>query len=74
MNRVLHKVLSGRWLLTLACSWVLVYCSMTEKLDAPTIAAILSSVFASYFSKLEKPPSKAEGKTDEAQKGDGANA
>ena len=45
------KILGGRWILTVACAGVFVYCSVSGKLSNEAIASILSMVFVSYFNR-----------------------
>lgn len=55
MERVLLKLTSGQWLLTVACAGVFVYCGVTGMLDNQTIAAIVSMVFTNYFHRRRDP-------------------
>jgi len=48
---MLTKIMSGRWLLTIACAFVFVYCSLNKMLTAETITAILMFVFQGYFQR-----------------------
>ena len=49
-----QKLMSGRWLLTIACAFVFVYCSLTKTLTAETITAVLMFVFQGYFNRKEE--------------------
>ena len=46
-----EKILSGRFLLTCSSAVIFAYCSFKGVLSAEGIAAILSTVFTSYFNK-----------------------
>lgn len=47
----MSKLLSGRFLLTIAGAIVFMYCSMTKMLTPETITAILMFVFQAYFNR-----------------------
>ena len=50
---MLKKLLSGRFLLTVIAGGVFAYASCTGILEAQAVAAIVSTVFLSYFNKKE---------------------
>ena len=52
------KILSGRFLLTIACAIVFVWATMNKFLEAQAVAAILASVFASYFAQGQSNDNK----------------
>lgn len=51
---MMDKLLSGRWLMTIAAAFVFVYCSVCRLLTAETITAILMFVMQSYFNKQKE--------------------
>ena len=55
-EKILNKVLSGRFLLTAICGIVFAYCAMKGRIEVAAITSILSSVFASYFSRDDRAP------------------
>lgn len=53
VDKIVTKMLSGRFLLTLVGAFVFAYLSLKGTLPAEVIAAILSTVFYAYFTKKE---------------------
>ena len=53
-ERLLAKLLSGRFLLTLVAGLVFVYATYEGILEAQAISAILAMVFQAYFMKNRK--------------------
>jgi hypothetical protein len=51
---MIAKLLSGRWLLTIACAIVFVYASINKILEAQAVSAIIASVFQAYFSRNDR--------------------
>ena len=49
--RILNKLTSGRFILTLSCAIVFIYCVYTRQLEAATITAILLAVIKDYFNR-----------------------
>ena len=50
------KILSGRFILTVASAFVFAYAVYADKLSAEATASILTAVFVSYFNR--KPDEK----------------
>lgn len=61
-DKILDKVLSGRFILTVLCGIVFAYIACKGKIEIAAVTSILSSVFASYFSRDDRP------KTEDAPK------
>ena len=53
LEMLTNKVLSGRWLLTLACSIVFVVTALTGALPPDDVKMILGIVITFYFTKAE---------------------
>lgn len=51
---MLTKLMSGRWILTVASAVIFVYAVAKGILDAATTATILMFVFKSYFDKGDR--------------------
>lgn len=51
MNRVVEKVTSGQWVLTVTCAFVFAYMSCSGKLDTDAIIALIGPVFVMYFQR-----------------------
>ena len=51
---MLSKLMSGRWILTVATAGVFVYVAVTGELDAATTSCIILFVFREYFSQGSK--------------------
>jgi Mg2+/citrate symporter len=51
---MLSKLLSGRFLLTLAAAWVFVYLCITSKMSPEAATGIISTVFALYFNRNDR--------------------
>ncbi len=51
---MLSKLLSGRFLLTIAAAFVFVYSALTKCLSPAETVAILMFVFQAYFNKKEE--------------------
>ena len=58
------KLLSGRFLLTIACAIVFIWATMNKFLEAQAVAAILASVFASYFAQGQNSDNKPKPPTN----------
>jgi len=54
MNKIIDKLLSGRFILTLISGVVFIYAVYTKALEAQAISAIISMVFISYFQKTDR--------------------
>ncbi|MFH1231877.1 MAG: hypothetical protein V1709_10320 [Planctomycetota bacterium] len=50
-NKAIEKLLSGRYILTVASALVFVYCSIKGILKPDTVATIVVMVFTLYFSR-----------------------
>lgn len=51
---MLNKLLSGRFILTIITGLVFAYCCYVNKLTAEAIAAIIATVFTSYFNRADR--------------------
>ena len=54
-EKIIGKLLSGRFILTVICGIVFAWSVYQKQLEAATITAILLSVFNSYFDKKDRP-------------------
>lgn len=52
------KLLSGRFILTITSGFVFAYLACTQALNPETVAAIITSVFVSYFNRNDRQPAK----------------
>lgn len=57
-NRIIDKILSGRFILTVIGGIVFLWCALNKQLEAATITAILLSIFNSYFTKKRSDEQK----------------
>lgn len=55
---IVNKLLSGRFLLTVACAVVFAYIAAKQIIPPEATVTILASVFTSYFGRNDRP--KAE--------------
>lgn len=53
-----HKLVSGRWILTVIAGLVFAYASIAGKIEAQAVAAIITAVFTSYFHRERKEEEK----------------
>ncbi len=53
-EKIVGKLLSGRWILTVIGGIAFLYCVFTKQLEAATITAILLSIFNSYFDRKDR--------------------
>lgn len=51
------KVTSGRWILTMACAFCLIYGTIKDIIPTETLCTIIGMVFISYFQR-DKTASK----------------
>lgn len=51
IERVVSKLTSGQWILTVSCAFVFAWCSVEGIIETQAITAILSSVFVAYFNR-----------------------
>ena len=58
LDRIIEKVTSGQWILTMACAFVFAWCAVNSIIEKDTIAAILAMVFASYFQRKRNGETK----------------
>ena len=56
LGRVVSKVSSGRWILTVACAVTFSWCAVKGIIDDQAIVAILGMVFVSYFQRPDRNP------------------
>ena len=54
LEKILNKVLSGKFVLTVICGFVFAYSAYARVLSAEAIGTILTCVFISYFRKPEE--------------------
>lgn len=54
LKRLIDKVLSARWILTIIAGVVFAYCAVTKQLEAATITVILTMIFKDYFSRGDR--------------------
>lgn len=54
MQKFFEKLTSGRFILTLVGGGVFTYCAVTGKLETQAVAAILTSIFTSYFLRNDR--------------------
>ena len=50
----MNKLLSGKFLLTIACAIAFLYCVVNGVLKEATVAAIIVSVFKDYFNRKKE--------------------
>lgn len=53
-QKILDKLLSGRWILTVICGFAFLYAVLAKQMAEATITAILLAVFNSYFDKKDR--------------------
>lgn len=53
-EKILLKLTSGRWILTLACSGVFIYAAVTKSINDQAVAAIVTMVFQAYFNRTDR--------------------
>jgi len=53
-EKVLSKILSGRFILTIIVGIVFLYCAVTNKIEEAAVTAILSMIFQSYFNRHDR--------------------
>lgn len=51
MERIIEKLTSGKFILTVIAGVVFAYAVVTKQLEAQATASILTAVFISYFQK-----------------------
>ena len=54
IQRVIIKITSGKWILTVACAFAFLYCVLENQLPITAIVAIIVCVFKDYFGKTNK--------------------
>jgi amino acid permease len=52
--RVIEKVTSGRWLLTMACALVFSVCAIRGTIETDAVVALLGAVFVAYFQRNDR--------------------
>ncbi len=55
-GKMMDKILSGRFILTVICGLVFAYVSITKIVPPDAVIAILSMVFISYFQRADRKP------------------
>lgn len=55
---MLAKLLSGRYLLTIAAAFVFIYLAVTKLVDAKDAMSIVTMVFILYFSRSDRNQTK----------------
>jgi hypothetical protein len=53
-EKMLNKMLSGRFILTVICGVVFAWAVFQKQMESATITAILLSVFNSYFDRKDR--------------------
>ena len=61
ISKVLDKVLSGRWLLTVTCAAVLAYGVYSKIMPSQTAVLVIVLVFEWYFKRDDRQPPAAGG-------------
>lgn len=51
IDRIVNKVTSGQWILTVACAFTFCWCAVKDILPPEAISAIIGMVFTSYFNR-----------------------
>ena len=51
IEKIVSKLLSGKFLLTLTCAIAFVYCVMAKRIPDAAIVGIIMMVFTAYFNK-----------------------
>jgi hypothetical protein len=51
---MLTKLMSGRWLLTVSAAFVFVWLSISGRIDAKDVMAIIIMVFTLYFTRTDR--------------------
>jgi len=51
MNRVIEKLSSGQWILTVSCAFVFTYMACTGALQTDAVVALIGPVFVLYFQR-----------------------
>jgi len=51
INRIVSKLTSGQWLLTMSAAFVFAWCAVNAILDKETISTLLGVIFTFYFSR-----------------------
>ncbi len=58
MSKILDKVFSGRFILTVICGLTFIYVSITKLIPADAVISILTMVFVSYFNRNDRANEK----------------
>jgi hypothetical protein len=53
-QRVIEKLTSGRWLLTIACALVFAVCAIRGTIETDAVVALIGAVFVSYFQRNDR--------------------
>ena len=61
VKRIVDKLLSGRFILTVICGLTFAYLAIKGKLEAAAVTAVIGSVFASYFDRNDRTQPPAAG-------------
>jgi len=70
-ERIISKVTSGQWILTVACAVTFCWLSIAGTLPSEAVTAILGSVFTAYFNRRRTADSEDQTESGETQKGTG---
>lgn len=54
IDKIVNKLLSGKFLLTVACSFVLIYAVVTKILSDAAIVGIIMMVYTAYFNRKKE--------------------
>jgi hypothetical protein len=64
VQRIIDKLLSGRYLLTVAGAIAFLYCVWKKELEGAAISAILVSIFQSYFNRSDRSNEPTKSKSE----------
>jgi len=53
-ERIIEKLTSGRFILTVVAGVVFLYCAITKSIEGATITAILMMIFKEYFDRNDR--------------------
>ena len=60
MNKIIEKLTSGRYFLTVVGGLAFLYCVWKRTLEPQAISAILTAIFLSYFNRPDRSNGKGE--------------
>lgn len=59
---IVNKLLSGKFIMTIVCSFVFAYCTINKIIESKDTITIITVVVYAYFSKDNKPNGDQNGK------------